>query len=176
MKKREGKLREFARAIRATIINPSDASASTLLASAVRWSNSTGEIGRYRGVSIYGPLVNQYSACTQGESRELSAIRLYRGGCGFNDRAKEQYSVIAVAAIILTGDENASLWWQQKMTIVGDRRFIRDRRTTNKPWIYSRRVRPDRRLNSIIVEWVPNNEVLLQPSLFKAYIKTKTRK
>ena len=64
----------------------------------------------------------------------------------------------------------------ENMTIVGDRRFIPDRRSTNKPSIYNRRVRPDRRLNSIIVDWVPNNEVLLQPSLFKAYMKAKTRK
>lgn len=63
-----------------------------------------------------------------------------------------------------------------KMTIVGDRRFIPDRRTRDEPGIHDRRVRPDRRLNSIIVEWIPGNEVLLQPSLFRAYMKTKTRK
>jgi hypothetical protein len=63
-----------------------------------------------------------------------------------------------------------------KMTIVGDRRFIPERRTHNLPLTYNRRVRPDRRLNNIFVEWVPNNEIVLQPSLFKAYMKTKTRK
>jgi hypothetical protein len=53
VKRREGEPLRFARAIRATIIHPSDASASTFLARAVWWSNSTGEIAHYRGVSIY---------------------------------------------------------------------------------------------------------------------------
>jgi hypothetical protein len=63
-----------------------------------------------------------------------------------------------------------------EMTIVGDRRFIPDRRILNKPLNYNRRVRPDRRLNNILVDWIPKNEIVLQPSLFKAYMKTKTRK
>ena len=59
------------------------------------------------------------------------------------------------------------------MTITGDRRFIPDRRIRNQPLSYNRRVRPDRRLNNIFVEWVPGNEIVLQPSLFKAYMKSK---
>lgn len=62
------------------------------------------------------------------------------------------------------------------MTIVGDRRYIPDRRIRNQPLVYNRRVRPDRRLNNIILEWIPNNEIVSQPSLFKAYMKTNTRK
>ena len=81
------------------------------------------------------------------------------GGC-YNFSCRREYFVMAAA----------------KMTIVGDRRFVPDRRTINTTWTNNRRVRPDRRLNSIIAEWVTKNEVLLQPSLFKAYMKTKTRK
>jgi len=54
-KKREGKPLRFARAIRATDIHPSDASASTVFARAVRWRNTTGETAHYRGDSIYAP-------------------------------------------------------------------------------------------------------------------------
>ena len=53
MKRREGKPPRSARAIRATDIHPSDASASTVFAKAVRWRNTTGETAHYRGVSIY---------------------------------------------------------------------------------------------------------------------------
>ena len=53
VKRKEGKPPRPVRAIRATIIHPSDASASTLLARAIRWSNSTSEIASYWGVSIY---------------------------------------------------------------------------------------------------------------------------
>ena len=63
-----------------------------------------------------------------------------------------------------------------EMTIVGDRRCIPDRRTHTQPSNFNRRVRPDRRLNNILVDWVPNNEIVLQPTLFKAYMKTNTRK
>jgi hypothetical protein len=52
VKRRDDEPQRFARAIKATIIHPSVALASTLLARAVRWSNSTGEIVNYRGVSI----------------------------------------------------------------------------------------------------------------------------
>mgnify|MGYP001827572694 CR=1 FL=1 len=62
------------------------------------------------------------------------------------------------------------------MTIVGDKRVILDRRIHNQPLTYNRRVRPDRRLNNILVEWVPNYEVVLHPPLFKAYMKTKSGK
>jgi hypothetical protein len=51
--RREGKPLRFARAIRATDIHPSDASASTVFARAVRWRNTTGETVHYRGDSIY---------------------------------------------------------------------------------------------------------------------------
>jgi len=53
VKRREGKPLRFARAIRATDIHPSDASASTVFARAVRWRNTTGETAHYRGDSIY---------------------------------------------------------------------------------------------------------------------------
>ncbi len=62
------------------------------------------------------------------------------------------------------------------MTIVGDRRFIPDRRIKNQLLNYNRRVRSDRRLNNILVEWVPNSEIVLQPSLFRAYMKSNTKK
>ncbi len=55
------------------------------------------------------------------------------------------------------------------MTLVGDKRFIPHRRTKNQLLNYNRRIRVDRRLNNILVEWVPNSEIVLQPSLFKAY-------
>jgi len=72
VKRREGKLREFARAIRATIIHPSDASARMEFARVVRWRNTTRETDHYRGVSIYTQ-VNQYFPCARGKSRDLSA-------------------------------------------------------------------------------------------------------
>jgi hypothetical protein len=52
VKRREGKPQRFVRAIRATIIHPSDASASMVFARAVRWRNTTGETAHYRGASI----------------------------------------------------------------------------------------------------------------------------
>jgi len=52
VKRREGKPQRFARAIRATIFTPLDASASTVFARAVRWRNTTGETAHYRGGSI----------------------------------------------------------------------------------------------------------------------------
>ena len=62
------------------------------------------------------------------------------------------------------------------MTIVGDKREILDRRITNEPLSYNRRVRPDRRLNNIYVEWIPNYEIVLHPPLFKAFMKGSKRK
>lgn len=59
VKRSEGKLLEFARATRATIIHPSLASARAFLAGAVGWSNSTGEINSYRGISICDFQVDQ---------------------------------------------------------------------------------------------------------------------
>jgi hypothetical protein len=65
---------------------------------------------------------------------------------------------------------------ETKMTIVGDRRFITDRRINSQPFNSNRRFRPDRRLNNLLVEWIPSNEVVLHPHLFKAYMRSNTKK
>ena len=62
------------------------------------------------------------------------------------------------------------------MTIVGDKREILDRRIKNQPLSCHRRVRPDRRLNNIYVEWIPNNEIVFHPPLFKVFMKGSDRK
>jgi len=49
-----------------------------------------------------------------------------------------------------------------------DQRKITDRRTQKQILPYDHRVRPDRRLNNISVEWIPFSEVILHPILCDA--------
>jgi len=44
-----------------------------------------------------------------------------------------------------------------------DQRKVTDRRRQELAWPNERRLRPDRRLNSISVEWIPFNEVYFHP-------------
>ena len=50
-----------------------------------------------------------------------------------------------------------------------DSRRIKDRRRHNLVWEKERRVRPDRRLNNISVEWIPFGEVYSHPSTRDAF-------
>lgn len=67
----------FARAIRATIIHPSEASASTVFARAVGWRNTTSDTAHYRGVSITGnialPIVVGFFCMTKADTTTCDA-------------------------------------------------------------------------------------------------------
>jgi hypothetical protein len=49
-----------------------------------------------------------------------------------------------------------------------DQRNTTDRRIHEQKWRYDRRVRPDRRLNNISVEWIPFSEVASHPRIREA--------
>jgi hypothetical protein len=49
-----------------------------------------------------------------------------------------------------------------------DLRKVKERRTQNQKWRHDRRVRPDRRLNNISVEWIPFSEVTSYPTIREA--------
>lgn len=63
-----------------------------------------------------------------------------------------------------------------KMSIVGDKREIPDRRINDVPLNFNRRARPDRRINNILVEWIPINRIVSHPSSFRAYMKYSDRR
>lgn len=49
-----------------------------------------------------------------------------------------------------------------------DQRTTTDRRIHEQKWRHDRRVRPDRRLNNIAVEWIPFSEVTSHPTIREA--------
>lgn len=49
-----------------------------------------------------------------------------------------------------------------------DRRKIAERRTREQKLPYNHRIRPDRRLNNISVEWIPISEIDMHPALREA--------
>ena len=55
-----------------------------------------------------------------------------------------------------------------------DQRKVTDRRRQALAWPNERRLRPDRRLNSISVEWIPFNEVSVHPITRNAFANTCT--
>jgi hypothetical protein len=55
-----------------------------------------------------------------------------------------------------------------------DQRKVTDRRRQLLAWSNERRLRPDRRLNSISVEWIPFNEVYFHPITRDAFGNTRT--
>ena len=55
-----------------------------------------------------------------------------------------------------------------------DRRKITDRRKQQLAWSNDRRLRPDRRLNNISVEWIPFNEVSIHPITRDAFCSVRT--
>jgi len=55
-----------------------------------------------------------------------------------------------------------------------DQRKVTDRRRQVLAWPNERRLRPDRRLNSISVEWIPFNEVYFHPITRNAFGNTRT--
>jgi hypothetical protein len=62
------------------------------------------------------------------------------------------------------------------MNATVDRRKGTDRRTQNLKLSYDRRVKPDRRLNNISAEWIPIDEVALQPTLREAFSSQRSKK
>ena len=58
-------------------------------------------------------------------------------------------------------------------------RKVTERRTREQRWRHDRRVRPDRRLNNISVEWIPFSEVAshstIREALFKRNNKNHTK-
>ena len=55
-----------------------------------------------------------------------------------------------------------------------DQRKVTDRRRQALAWPNERRLRPDRRLNSISVEWIPFNEVSVHPITRNAFANNRT--
>ena len=55
-----------------------------------------------------------------------------------------------------------------------DQRKVTDRRRQEFAWPNERRLRPDRRLNSISVEWIPFNEVYFHPITRDAFSSNRT--
>jgi hypothetical protein len=53
------------------------------------------------------------------------------------------------------------------MATIKDRRKISDRRSKNLPVVNENRIRPDRRLNNILADWLSDNIVPLNPALRK---------
>jgi hypothetical protein len=49
-----------------------------------------------------------------------------------------------------------------------DQRNTTDRRIHEQKWRHDRRVRPDRRLNNIMVEWIPFSEITSHPTIREA--------
>lgn len=56
-----------------------------------------------------------------------------------------------------------------------DQRKVTDRRIREQKWRHDRRVRPDRRINNISVEWIPFSEVSLRPAIRDSLCRTKNR-
>jgi hypothetical protein len=56
-----------------------------------------------------------------------------------------------------------------------DRRKITDRRKQELAWANERRLRPDRRLNNISVEWIPFDEISIHPLTRDAFCSTRTK-
>jgi hypothetical protein len=56
-----------------------------------------------------------------------------------------------------------------KMTIVGDKRHVPDRRISNQPYYSNRRYRPCRRLNNISVKEVHMDTFIRPPYLWLAF-------
>ena len=55
-----------------------------------------------------------------------------------------------------------------KSSADSDLRKVTERRTREQKWRHDRRVRPDRRLNNISVEWIPFSAVTSNPSIREA--------
>ena len=68
--------------------------------------------------------------------------------------------------------------FDKKLVTSGDLRKIADRRRQALAWPNERRLRPDRRLNNISVEWVPFDEVNTHPITRDAFcsISRKNKK
>jgi hypothetical protein len=64
----------------------------------------------------------------------------------------------------------------QPMNSPVDRRKIFDRRANILPVSYSARARPDRRINSISVEWLPADLVALHPALKRLWKRHNSKK
>jgi hypothetical protein len=62
------------------------------------------------------------------------------------------------------------------MNSLVDRRKLFDRRTENGPVSYNARVRPDRRINNISVEWLPADLVALHPALKRLWERHNIKK
>jgi hypothetical protein len=56
-----------------------------------------------------------------------------------------------------------------------DLRKVTERRTRQQKYRHDRRVRPDRRLNNISVEWIPFSEVPLRPAIRESLCRHKNR-
>lgn len=56
----------------------------------------------------------------------------------------------------------------ETMNSIVDRRKLTDRRISDQPVSTELRLSPDRRLDNILVEWLPGDAVTLHPSLNKA--------
>jgi hypothetical protein len=64
----------------------------------------------------------------------------------------------------------------QPMNSPVDRRKIFDRRANILPVSYNARARPDRRINSISVEWLPAYLVVLHPTLEQFWKRHNNKK
>ena len=66
-------------------------------------------------------------------------------------------------------------FWK-RLKSVSDRRKVADRRSHNQTRPYNRRMRPDRRLNNILVEWIPFGEIALQPAVRESLTRHRSTK
>jgi hypothetical protein len=72
------------------------------------------------------------------------------------------------------------MWYRQwvcsKVNLVlKNPRKITERRTREQKWRHDRRVRPDRRLKNISVEWIPFSEVNSRPTIQEALFCRKNK-
>jgi len=65
--------------------------------------------------------------------------------------------------------------FKKRLSASVGRRKITDRRIQEQKLPYDHRVRPDRRLNNISVEWIPISEVTLHPTLCEALSRIRNK-
>ena len=65
--------------------------------------------------------------------------------------------------------------FNSKSNVNVELRKVTDRRTKEQKHRHDCRVRPDRRLNNISVEWVPFNEVTFRPTIKDALCNHRTK-
>jgi hypothetical protein len=66
--------------------------------------------------------------------------------------------------------------FHRKLSATEDSRKLTDRRTQEQKRTHDRRVKPDRRLGNISVEWIPFSEVVLRPTIRAALSSRRNNK